>query len=257
MAVRSVLVTRPAGQGDALCQGINARGFRAQQLPLLVLEPLTELPAAERSRVLALDEFRHIIFISANAVRFGMPVIENFWPQLPLGLNWYAVGDGTARALAAFGVTAQTPGPEMTSEGLLALPGLRNCGGERVLLVKGEGGRDALARELAARGARVETLACYRRVVPALAPGEFAAALARWDIGLIMISSGEGLANMLALLSPEETSNLQNVRLVLPSARVAEAAAAAGFRHCLVAANASDNAMLRALDAWVADTGDE
>lgn len=257
MAARGVLVTRPAGQGDALCQGIDARGFSAHQLPLLALEPLPELPAAERSRVLALDEFQHIIFISANAVRFGMAMIENYWPQLPLGLNWYAVGDGTARALAAFGVTAQTPGPDMTSEGLLALPGLRGCGGERVLLVKGEGGRDALARELAARGARVETLACYRRVAPALTPEDFAAALARWDIGFIMISSGEGLANMLALLGPEETSKLQDVRLLLPSARVAEAATAAGFRQCLVAGNASDNAMLRALDAWVADTGDE
>ena len=257
MAARGVLVTRPAGQGDVLCQGINARGFSAHQLPLLALEPLSQLPATERSRVLALDEFQHIIFISANAVRFGMAVIEDYWPQLPLGLNWYAVGDGTARALAAFGVTAQTPGPDMTSEGLLALPDLLGCGGERVLLVKGEGGRDALAGELAARGARVETLACYRRVPPALARGDFAAALARWDIGLIMISSGEGLANMLALLSPEETSKLKDIKLLLPSARVAEAAAAAGFRQCLVAGNASDNAMLRALDAWVADTGDE
>lgn len=257
MAARGVLVTRPAGQGGALCEGINTRGFCAHQLPLLALEPLAELSAAERTRVLALDEFRHIIFISANAVRFGMEVIENFWPQLPLGLNWYAVGDGTARALAAFGVIAQTPGPEMTSEGLLALPDLQRCGGERVLLVKGEGGRETLARELAERGARVETLACYRRVAPTLEPGELAAALARWDIGLIMISSGEGLANMLALLSPEETSKLRNTSVLLPSARVAEAAAAAGFRHCLVAGNASDKAMLRALDAWVADTGDE
>lgn len=256
MAARGVLVTRPAGQGEALCQAITARGFRARQLPLLALEPLAELPAGARARVLSLDEFRHIIFISANAVRFGMAVIENFWPQLPPGLNWYAVGDGTARALAAFGVTAQTPGTDMSSEGLLALPALQNCSGERVLLVKGEGGREALARELAARGARVDTLACYRRVAPALASGEFAAAMARWDIGLIMISSGEGLANMLALLGPEETSKLQNVCLLVPSGRVAAAAAAAGFRHCLIADNASDNAMLRALDAWVADTGD-
>ncbi|MEQ9465199.1 MAG: uroporphyrinogen-III synthase [Haliea sp.] len=257
MAARGVLVTRPAGQGDALCEGVARRGLGAHQLPLLVLEPLPLLPAVERARVLALDEFQHIIFISGNAVRFGMEVIENFWPQLPLGLDWYAVGEGTARALAAFGVAAQTPGADMTSEGLLALPGLRNCSGERVLLVKGEGGREALARELAARGARVETLACYRRVAPALAPGAFAAAVARWNIGLIMLSSGEGLANMLALLTPAETSKLQDVWLLLPSARVADSAAAAGFRHCLVADNASDQAMLRALEKWVASSGDE
>ncbi|QIB65253.1 uroporphyrinogen-III synthase [Kineobactrum salinum] len=257
MAASAVLVTRPAGQGDSLCQAIAGRGRPVHQLPLLELQPLPALSAQERARVLALDEFQHIIFISANAVRFGMAVIEDHWPQLPVGLHWYAVGDGTARALAGHGVSAEVPGLEMSSEGLLQLPGLSRVEGHRVLLVKGEGGRGLLAGELARRGAQVETLACYRRCAPRYAGGEFVAALQRWQIGIILISSGEGLENMLALLDPAETSKLQSVTLLLPSARVAETAAAAGFRHRIVADNASDEAMLRALEQWQSGSGED
>ena len=257
MAANAVLVTRPAGQGDGLCAALAARGFAVHHLPLLALESVLPLPASERNRVLALDQVQHIIFVSANAVHFGMSVIERYWPQLPVGLQWYAVGDDTARALAAFDVVAQTPGDDMTSEGLLSLAGLRDCANERVLIVKGEGGRDALLRELTLRGARVETLACYRRVAPRMASGEMAAKLAHWKINLVCISSGEGLANMLALLSPAETSKLQMISLLLPSQRVADAARAAGFRHCLIADNASDGAMLRALERWKPATGED
>ena len=252
MGARSVLVTRPAGQGDRLCNALTARGFTAHHLPFLDLEPVEPLPAVERARILDLDRVQHVIFISANAVNFSLPVIEDYWPQLPAGLHWYAVGEGTARALAAFDVLAQTPGENMSSEGLLELPGLRDCAGQRVLIVKGQGGRDTLRVELERRGAQVDTLACYRRVRPRMAPGELAAMLARWQVDLICISSGEGLETMLRLLSPK----LQTVTLLLPSRRVADAAMAAGFRHCLIADNASDGAMLRALERWTPVKGE-
>ncbi|WP_051230160.1 uroporphyrinogen-III synthase [Haliea salexigens] len=257
MVARSVLVTRPAGQGEQLCSALAARGFTAHHLPFLQLQPLTPLPVAERLRVQALDRVQHVIFVSANAVGFGMPIIEGYWPQLPQGLQWYAVGDGTARALGGFDIVAETPGENMTSEGLLNLPGLRDCAGERVLIVKGQGGRDTLRQELSRRGAHVETLACYRRVRPAMAPGALATALADWQIEVICISSGDGLNTMLALLSPEETTKLRGVTLLLPSRRVADAAMAAGFQHCLVADNASDGAMLRALEHWSPAKGEK
>ena len=257
MVARSVLVTRPAGQGEHLCSALAARGFTAHHLPFLQLQPLTPLPVAERLRVQALDRVQHVIFVSANAVGFGMPVIERYWPQLPLGLHWYAVGEGTARALAGFDVVAMTPGENMSSEGLLDLPGLRDCAGEQVLIVKGQGGRDTLRRELTRRGAHVETLACYRRLSPSMAPGALATALADWQIEVICISSGDGLNTMLALLSPEETTKLQGVTLLLPSRRVADAAMAAGFQHCLVADNASDGAMLCALEHWSPAKGEK
>lgn len=252
----SVLVTRPRGQAAELCGALAAAGFSVHSLPMLRLLPLPELAPAARQQVLDLDQFQHIIFVSGNAVRHGMGWIESFWPQLPVGLSWYAVGDSTARLLESFGPVVFTPGEAMSSEGLLALPQLQRVAGERVLIVKGEGGRDTLAAGLAARGALVEQLACYRRAAPEMDPGELALKLSDWAVELVLISSGEGLANLLALISRAETSNFTHITLLVPSARVAQMARAAGFGRVIIADNASDSAMLRALEAWQTTAGD-
>lgn len=257
MATRpGVLVTRPAGQGVELCAAVEAAGCAAHSLPLLQLFSLPELSPAERGKVLALDEYRHVIFISGNAVQFGMAWIESYWPQLPVGITWYAVGAATAGALRDHGVAALTPEVDMTSEGLLALPQLQSVAGERVLIVKGEGGRATLREALSRRGARVDELACYRRGAPELEPADLAARLSQWEIELAMISSGEGLANLLALISPAETSKFIHVTLLVPSDRVARLARQAGFSRVIVAENASDSAMLRALAQWQNSAGE-
>ena len=244
-----MLVTRPAGQETALCRAAAAAGFVAHSQPLLELSALPSLSPDQHEHLLKLDRYRHIVFVSGNAVRFGMAWIEALWPRLPEGINWYAVGEATAGLLRAHGVEVFTPGDEMTSEGLLALPRLQGVAGDRVLIVKGEGGRSTLRDELSRRGARVDELACYRRSCPGLAPGELAGRLRRWGVGIILLSSGEGLANLLALLAPEEFSKLRHVALIVPSARVADAARQAGFDHIVTADNASDAAMLAALEA--------
>ncbi len=246
-----VLVTRPAGgSSDALCAALEDAGYEAYSQPLLQLDAIDELSGAQRSLLLDLDLYQHVIFISSNAVRFGMDRIDEYWPQIPVGISWYAIGDATAALLAGFGIEAVTPEGDMTSEGLLALPALLDVRDERVLIVKGEGGRETLKNELAARGARVDELACYRRSVPEVPAGALARKVSAWDIDVILISSGEGLANLGLLLTPAETSKLKPMALVVPSERVARLARDAGFDQVVTAENATDTAMLRALETW-------
>jgi len=249
--VPAVLVTRPAGQADTLCHMLSVAGIRAVHQPLLEIAPLPRLSAASQRALFALDRFDHVIFISTNAVRFGMDAIAVIWPRLPVGPHWYAVGTATARAVAAWSVRVTTAPGAMDSEALLALPALADVAGKRVLLVKGEGGRDQLSTVLTARGALVEELRCYQRRCPALAPGALAALLARENIVLIALSSGEGLQNLLALLAVDELSTIGAVQLVVPGERLAAAARALGAAAVAVADNATDAAMSAAIiAAW-------
>lgn len=246
----AVLVTRPAGQAAPLLGALERAGFRAYHQPLLELAPLEKLPESSRQALRDLDHYQHIIFISANAVRFGLDRIDDNWPQLPVGLKWYAVGSSTAALLAERGLCPLVPAGDMSSEGLLALPDLQQVEGERVLIVKGIGGRETLRQVLATRGAQVDELACYLRRCPKLPAGALQQQLARWGICAIALSSGQGLHNLLTLLSAEETTKFRHIVLIVPSARVARLAREAGFGRVVVAANASDDAMLAALQQW-------
>lgn len=245
-----VLVTRPEGQASALCDQLLKLGFEPRSQPMLELVALESLSVGAAQCVAQLDSYDHIIFISGNAVRFGMDWIRPAWPKLPLGPNWFAIGKATANQLQQYGVSAADGGPQMTSESLLAHPTLQAVEGRRVLIVKGEGGRESLRTELIERGAQVEGLSCYRRGSPLMAAGELGKKLALWQPQLLLISSGEALENMLALLSPQETTKLAFVPLIVPSSRVAQIATNRGFTNVLSAANASDAAMLQAAQGW-------
>ena len=85
----SVLITRPEGQAQGLVRALTDAGFGPVfHRPMLALEPVASLSGEQRQRVLDLDLYQHVIFISANAVRFGLEQIDDYWPQLPTGLNW-------------------------------------------------------------------------------------------------------------------------------------------------------------------------
>src|SRR6185295_3375161 len=87
------------------------------------------------------------------------------WPER---LAVLAPGPGTAEALAATGIAgARVPATTFDSDGLLRLPELADVRGKLVLILRGDGGREQLAEALRSRGARVDTIACYRRARPA------------------------------------------------------------------------------------------
>lgn len=249
MATRPpIVVTRPQPQAAATCQALEQLGYRAVALPLLTLTGLDQLPPSQSTFVQRLAHYHAVIFISANAVRFGLPWLLPHWPrqQLPV---CFAIGEATRKALEKSGISALTHGEHMTSETLLAHPQLEAIRGQRILIVKGVGGRGFLSAQLNQRGATADELCCYRRSCPEFAPGELYRQLHASAAEAILVSSGEGLANMLTLLSVTETSNLRATTLVVPSSRVARLARDAGFESVLTAVNASDTAMFDALIA--------
>ena len=239
-------MTRPAGQAQTICERLREAGFQPVHQPMLKIRGCAEPAAEQRQRVMDLDQYQWVIFVSGNAVKFGMNWIEQFWPQLPVGINWYTVGSSSADLLSAFGLAVNSP-QRMDSEGLLAEPALQALNAEKVLIVKGEGGRNLLRQRLLERGAKVDLLTVYRRLPPDLAPQQLKDLFEQHNFAALLISSGEGLTNMLSLLGERAVDIVADSMLVVPGQRVAELAAESGFRHIAVSENATDEAMLRAL----------
>lgn len=166
---RCLLLTRQSAENQRLAARLAEHGVRTSSLPLLTLEPCAEGPS-ERQRMLDLDLYQAVVVVSPVAARLGLERLDHYWPQPPVGIEWLAVGAGTAQVLRDYGLPARCPQQGQDSEALLAMPlwqPLLARADLRVLIWRGEDGREHLAEQLRQAGARVDYLPLYARRMPA------------------------------------------------------------------------------------------
>ncbi len=245
LAGRGVVVTRPVHQADALAEMIRANGGNPILFPVLEILDITDLQplidVIER-----LDSFDLAIFISPNAVARAMNQItaRRSWPD---GLQIAAVGKGSVKELRRFCVNEViAPTRAFDSERLLELPELQVVAGKRVVIFRGEGGRELLADTLIQRGARVEYVECYRRLRPRTDATPLLKAWARDEVHAVIITSGEGLRNLFEMLGKLGQSWLRRTLLLAPHPRIAQAARELGCTQ-VVETGTGDEGVMAAL----------
>lgn len=244
-----VLITRPAGQSAGIAAHIESAGGIPILFPTIeIAEP--DNPAHLTDVVARLGEFDIAIFVSANAVQRAALHIRERWRELPTHLQLVAVGPASARMLREldFG-QALTPMAGASSEALLEMPLLTDVAGKRIVIFRGQGGRELLADTLRRRGAHVEYAECYRRAIPQADPSVLIAQWQGGEIRVVLITSAEALENLRTLLGPHGDVLLRQTPCVVASERIAETARALGIM-AVVASAADDEAFLSALKAW-------
>lgn len=246
----TVVVTRPAHQAEALCQSIEAQHGSALRFPVIEISACADTDKL-KAQLNHLDEFQLAIFVSANAVFSSMKILENIqgWPK---GLAITAIGQSTAKAIAANGLMVSHLSPKpYNSEALLDLTELQNLQGQRVIIFRGNGGRELLAETLRERGAEVEYAECYQRVMPKT---DAHALHELWDNGdsmPIVVTSNEGLQNLQSIVGPDYQSSLFSSPLIVVSQRAADLANKMGFtQKPTIAESASNEAILTAINQW-------
>lgn len=247
-----VVVTRPEHQAGRFTDLVLGLGGTVVAFPTIQIEPL---PLATGCLAdLAPDRFDWVVYTSANAVEFSVERLGR-----PGRARVAAIGSGTARALSARGIAADAvPVSGADSEGLLAVPAFAAPQGLKVLIVKGEGGRDALRAALAERGASVSVAIVYRRIAarptrPALDALRAACAGPR---RVVAATSVEVLASLLELAPTDTLPGLIDAPLIVPGERVARAARDRGWRGPVVVSSSADDAtMLETLCRHLAAAG--
>lgn len=248
-----LLVTRPITQGQTWAAQLELLGASVTLQPMLIIEPVKG-PDAERAiinRILAFDEYQKAIFISQNAVHHGLQWLDQYWPQLPMGVEFFAIGKVTAEHLLAqteeHALVVQSASQAMNTETLLELPGLQSLDGEKILIFRGQGGRDELAKGLTARGAVVDYCELYQRSAPAMQQPLNSEFRQTEKQPIVVVHSGETLNNLCSMIQGGDLLWLQQQTLLVPGQRVAALATSAGFSQVLVAQNATHESMLEAL----------
>jgi len=238
-----ILVTRPAAQAEPLCRLIEQHGGKPLRFPTLAIAAIPVDPKALEN-AMASD---WLIFTSTNAVRYAVQALAGRITELK-SKRIAAVGKATAAALeqAALHLTC-LPDTDFSSEGLLAQSSLRDVAGQRIVIVRGQGGREVITQELTARGAHVTCLELYRRHAPTSDNRAIQKTILDGNLDATTITSGEALQNLLTMLTPETLAKMHRLPLLVVSSRIAEQARHAGFQSIAVTAQASDSAILETL----------
>lgn len=216
---QTVLVTRAEHQAAEFVEALGEAGFNVRHLAALAIDGAD----ADSLRATYNPEPAPaiVIFVSANAVRFGYQALA--WPKdAVIG----AIGGATAAALTEKGADVTLRNREgSTSETLLHHPELdKDLSGQRVVIVRGNGGRELLADSLRERGAQVDYVEVYRREKPETATEAIEAerqALEGGEIDFVSVMSLATFENLLSLLGADA---LAHAEIVTPSRTVAAAA---------------------------------
>jgi uroporphyrinogen-III synthase len=246
-----LLLTRPTQESAALAASLAAHGIYSSSLPLLAIEALGER-AEQRAIVAGWQRYCAVIVVSKPAARLVCTLLEQQNVLIPAVQSWFSVGAATAQVLREHGRQVYCPEQADDSEALLALPQLQQAltavSSPRLLIVRGEGGREFLAERLRGQGVQVDYLPLYRRVLPVYPPAMLAERVQAERLNALVVSSGQGLVH-LRELAADAWAELARLPLFVPSPRVAEMARVAGAQSVVDCRGASAAALLAALQA--------
>jgi uroporphyrinogen-III synthase len=231
-----VVITRPLAQAEPLAEKVRALGREAIVFPLLDIQPLPDTTML-RAALANLDHFAMAAFVSPNAIDAAFAHVTH-WPR---HVALAVVGEGSKAALAHYGLTPAnaniiSPVDRMRtdSQTLLEVLDIDALRGKKVLIIRGETGRELLADALREKGVEVEPVAAYRRAAPVLDDERgktllrLLAASADW-----VITSSEALRFLLQMVrevaGESGVVKMQQQKLVVPHIRIAETAQALGF----------------------------
>ncbi|MDH5232142.1 MAG: uroporphyrinogen-III synthase, partial [Gammaproteobacteria bacterium] len=244
-----VLVTRPEHQADQLCKLIEQSGGTPERFATIEISSLS-LDVKQIHQLVSQTDIA--IFISQNAVEFGLKPLLESRINMPAKLRFAAVGQATARALNALGISdvIQAEAP-YNSESLLACNELQNIAEKHIIIFKGTGGRELLIDTLKQRGASVHSFDCYSRNKPTSDSSEVSQQLKKQAIDFVVCTSNEGLDNLVDLIDVDNQESLFATKLVVLSERGAGHAKTLGFETIIQAHEASDRGIQQILIQWV------
>jgi uroporphyrinogen-III synthase len=247
-----VVITRPAPQAGKLAARLSAAGRPVVLLPLLEIHPLAD-QAGLAAALAGVASYDLVAFVSPNAIDAAFAHI----PAWPAAVSIAVLGEGSRAALLKHGVdpgrtTILSPNhpTRSDSENLLESMDLDALRGKRVLIVRGESGRELMADGMRAAGAQVDTLAAYRRTTPSLTPQlsrqlmSLADAPHEWVVTSSEAMRGlHDLAQKLAIVA-----KLQQQHFIVPHARIEQTARRLGYDR-LTLTGSGDEAVFAALQS--------
>ncbi len=226
-----VVSLRPANDHTAMRRAAAAYGLR-----VVALSPWRIAARDDTATRVALHAAltAEIVIVTSPAAARAAAMLAPL--QARRGQVFYAIGGGTATTLRRMDIDEVCVPVRMDSEGLLALPALRDARGLDIGLITAPGGRDRIGPELQARGAQVRRADVYVRETIALSPASIARLRTFAGPLLLPVSSGEALMTVLTAAPADIATRLRGATVLAASERLVALAREAGCIDVRVAA---------------------
>ena len=251
---RRILVTRARSQAGDLSRALAELGAIPIESPAIRFEP-PEDTAPLDAAIDRLDSYAWVIFTSANGVdRFCERLGDRGRDPRDLArARLVAIGDGTARALQRWDLTADIVPERFIAEAVVERLAREDLSGARILIPRAAEARDVLPRELAQLGATVDLVPVYR-TVPASPDPAVLAMLAAGQIDVVTFTSSSTVTNLLAQVRNAEygmrNDPLGGALVACIGPITAQTAREQGLRVDLVAEEHSIPGLVAALAEW-------
>ena len=245
-----ILNTRPEHQQAELSAMLESDG--AQVLAFAAIEILAA-PSSPQLKSLddEISQFDIVIFVSRNAVDAAFNWIDN--PVLDK-TRFAVIGDASRMALAekVSNLDQRLISSEpYNSEALLDADELQSVAGMKILILRGQSGRNLLGDTLQTRGAEVSYREVYRRSIPKMQSNAFSNLVKSAFPSLVILTSNEGMQNLMQLVDVESRQRLCRTPWLLISERMRESALDLGHNAPIVIArSASDKGIHETICEW-------
>jgi len=268
VSIKTIVVTRPVAQARQLIEALNVKIGHLPDVQILSLPLLTIAPKEDihlRLEVMdALADADLAIFVSPNAIECLMRLLERPWQSfgkkmIPIGV----MGASSRVALEHHGVGLESsPTPILLppsnenwdSQGLWAA--LQLLGWDwvkrKVVIFKGDGGRDWLADTLRAAGATVNAISVYARIPLDPESPVWNGVLSQDQAdSLWLLTSSEAVRHLGEVMSTQDHRSLCCATALCPHRNIAESAKAIGF-GTISTCQPGDEALMAAVQVWLA-----
>ncbi|MDH2997112.1 uroporphyrinogen-III synthase [Pasteurellaceae bacterium LFhippo2] len=244
----NVLITRPDSRGQQLVELLTEHEIFAINQPLFTLEAgkeLIQLPSL-LSRLNAGD---YVFSVSKTAVDFANETLKQTGYKWRDDLQYFAVGQGTANYFAAsIEQAVRYPIKSENSEGLLELSEMQELENKNILILRADSGREFFSEQATSRGAQVQYLECYQRIISEGLSEKISLAK-RSGIDTVVVTSCDILQSLVENTDEADKQWLFESDLVVISQRIFRLAMKLGWNknQIWVSDKADNNSLLEVL----------
>jgi len=211
----ALISTRPLKTNLQLSDELKKSEIKLLSFPLTEIHPLNNYQIFD-GVIENIKTYQHIIFISTNAVHFFLERVKKLSLQIPKNLIFSSIGPTTKLLLQKkLSVDVHSPIKTFDSEHLLKEKIYNNVEGQKILIIRGKGGRETLKNVLEEKGATVNYGECYVRKYVDIDLIQLKNDLVNYHHQFILFSSTNSAKHFIDQLHNIETDWLQNIKIIV------------------------------------------